>query len=72
MLVSVRKVCSSTMEKILLFSSHGVFQLEIQLRILSCKTCTHPLGTMLNYCDRVVHDRKQKKDSSEGRSKIAK
>lgn len=30
------------------------------------------LGTMLNYCDRVVHDRKQEKDSSEWRSKIAK
>jgi len=27
---------------------------------------------MLNYCDRVVHDRKQEKDSSEWRSKIAK
>ncbi|KAE8021959.1 hypothetical protein FH972_007804 [Carpinus fangiana] len=30
------------------------------------------LGTMLNYCDRVVHDRKNEKDSSEWRSKIAK
>ncbi|KMT17220.1 hypothetical protein BVRB_2g039220 isoform B [Beta vulgaris subsp. vulgaris] len=28
------------------------------------------LGTMLNYCDRVVHDRKQELDSSEWRSKI--
>lgn len=30
------------------------------------------LGTMLNFCDRVVHDRKQETDSSEWRSKIAK
>jgi hypothetical protein len=30
------------------------------------------LGTMLNYCERVVHDRKNEKDSSEWRSKIAK
>ncbi|XP_059450487.1 uncharacterized protein LOC132181328 isoform X2 [Corylus avellana] len=30
------------------------------------------LGTMLHYCDRVVHDRKNEKDSSEWRSKIAK
>lgn len=30
------------------------------------------LGTMLNYYDRVVHDRKNEKDSSEWRSKIAK
>ncbi|KAJ4833868.1 hypothetical protein Tsubulata_039778 [Turnera subulata] len=30
------------------------------------------LGTMLNYCDRVVHDRKQEKDTSEWRSKIGK
>ncbi|GFY94113.1 hypothetical protein Acr_09g0005680 [Actinidia rufa] len=30
------------------------------------------LGTMLNYCDRVVHDRKNERDSSEWRSKIAK
>ncbi|KAF5480019.1 hypothetical protein F2P56_000795 [Juglans regia] len=30
------------------------------------------LGTMLNYCDRVVHDRKNEKDSSEWKSKIAK
>ncbi|KAK7300682.1 hypothetical protein RJT34_11530 [Clitoria ternatea] len=30
------------------------------------------LGTMLNYCDRVVHDRKNEKDSSEWRSKIGK
>lgn len=29
------------------------------------------LGTMLNYCDRVVHDRKNE-DSSEWRSKIGK
>lgn len=29
------------------------------------------LGTMLNYCDRVVHDRKQDIDSLEWRSKIA-
>lgn len=28
------------------------------------------LGTMLNYCDRVVHDRKQELDSSEWRLKI--
>ncbi|OMO52670.1 hypothetical protein CCACVL1_29124 [Corchorus capsularis] len=28
------------------------------------------LGTMLNYCDRVVHDRKNESDSSEWRSKI--
>ncbi|XAR58146.1 hypothetical protein NMG60_11026544 [Bertholletia excelsa] len=28
------------------------------------------LGTMLNYCDRVVHDRKNENDSSEWRSKI--
>uniref|UniRef100_A0A803LSM4 Uncharacterized protein n=1 Tax=Chenopodium quinoa TaxID=63459 RepID=A0A803LSM4_CHEQI len=28
------------------------------------------LGTMLNYCDRVVHDRKQELDSSEWRMKI--
>ncbi|KAI4307657.1 hypothetical protein L6164_030822 [Bauhinia variegata] len=30
------------------------------------------LGTMLNYCDRVVHDRQNDKDSSEWRSKIGK
>ncbi|XP_038702147.1 uncharacterized protein LOC119998788 isoform X2 [Tripterygium wilfordii] len=30
------------------------------------------LGTMLNYCDRVVHDRRNEKDSSEWRSKIGK
>lgn len=30
------------------------------------------LGTMLNYCDRVVHDRKNERDSSEWRSKIGK
>lgn len=30
------------------------------------------LGTMLNYYDRVVHDRKTEKDSSEWRSKIGK
>lgn len=30
------------------------------------------LGTMLNYCDRVVHDRKNENDSSEWRSKIGK
>ncbi|KAF7816329.1 uncharacterized protein G2W53_030298 [Senna tora] len=30
------------------------------------------LGTMLNFCDRVVHDRKNEKDSSEWRSKIGK
>ncbi|KAE9615070.1 hypothetical protein Lalb_Chr04g0251401 [Lupinus albus] len=30
------------------------------------------LGTMLNYRDRVVHDRKNEKDTSEWRSKIAK
>ncbi|XP_059640202.1 uncharacterized protein LOC132282507 isoform X2 [Cornus florida] len=30
------------------------------------------LGTMLNYCDRVVHDRKNEIDSSEWRSKIGK
>ncbi|KAK4359981.1 hypothetical protein RND71_022210 [Anisodus tanguticus] len=30
------------------------------------------LGTMLNYCDRVFHDRKMEKDSSEWRSKIGK
>jgi len=30
------------------------------------------LGTMLNYCDRVFHDRKNEKDSSEWRSKIGK
>ncbi|XP_057501287.1 uncharacterized protein LOC130785188 isoform X2 [Actinidia eriantha] len=30
------------------------------------------LGTMLNYCDRVVHDRKNERDSSEWRSKISK
>lgn len=29
-------------------------------------------GTMLNYCDRVVHDRKSEKDVSEWRSKIGK
>ncbi|XP_054818647.1 uncharacterized protein LOC129318107 isoform X2 [Prosopis cineraria] len=28
------------------------------------------LGTMLNYCDRVVHDRKNERESSEWRSKI--
>lgn len=28
------------------------------------------LGTMLNYCDRVCHDRKTEKDISEWRSKI--
>ncbi|KAL5745198.1 hypothetical protein ACOSP7_026344 [Xanthoceras sorbifolium] len=28
------------------------------------------LGTMLNYCDRVYHDRKNEKDTSEWRSKI--
>ncbi|KAH9618645.1 hypothetical protein KSS87_020706 [Heliosperma pusillum] len=30
------------------------------------------LGTMLNYCDRVVHDRKNEMNSSEWRSKIGK
>ncbi|GJV43270.1 hypothetical protein Tco_1427806 [Tanacetum coccineum] len=30
------------------------------------------LGTLLNYCDRVVHDRKNENDSSEWRSKIGK
>ncbi|XP_024975596.1 uncharacterized protein LOC112513538 isoform X1 [Cynara cardunculus var. scolymus] len=30
------------------------------------------LGTMLNYCDRVVHDRKHESDTSEWRSKIGK
>ena len=30
------------------------------------------LGTMLNYRDRVFHDRKNEKDSSEWRSKIGK
>ncbi|GAB4827289.1 hypothetical protein Ancab_034178 [Ancistrocladus abbreviatus] len=30
------------------------------------------LGTLLNYCDRVYHDRKNEKDASEWRSKIAK
>ncbi|KAA8547703.1 hypothetical protein F0562_004132 [Nyssa sinensis] len=30
------------------------------------------IGTMLNYCDRVVHDRKNESDSSEWRSKIGK
>ncbi|KAJ9147259.1 hypothetical protein P3X46_029437 [Hevea brasiliensis] len=30
------------------------------------------IGTMLNYCDRVVHDRKNEKESSEWRSKIGK
>ncbi|KAJ4959804.1 hypothetical protein NE237_019714 [Protea cynaroides] len=30
------------------------------------------LGSMLNYCDRVVHDRKNEKDGSEWRSKIGK
>ncbi|GMP25712.1 hypothetical protein CsSME_00002448 [Camellia sinensis var. sinensis] len=30
------------------------------------------LGTMLNYCDRVVHDRKNERDSSEWSSKIGK
>lgn len=30
------------------------------------------LGTMLNYCDRVFHDRKNEKDMSEWRSKIGK
>ncbi|XVE72237.1 hypothetical protein DITRI_Ditri11bG0023300 [Diplodiscus trichospermus] len=30
------------------------------------------LGTMLNYCDRVVHDRKNESDSSEWRLKIGK
>jgi len=30
------------------------------------------LGTMLNYCDRVVHDRKNEDLSSEWRSKIGK
>lgn len=30
------------------------------------------LGTMLKYCDRVVHDRKNETDSSEWRSKIGK
>lgn len=30
------------------------------------------LGTMLNYCDRVVHDRKNEKNTSEWRSKIGK
>ncbi|GAV76694.1 hypothetical protein CFOL_v3_20167 [Cephalotus follicularis] len=30
------------------------------------------LGTMLNYCDRVIHDRKNEKDTSEWRSKIGK
>ncbi|XP_019185619.1 PREDICTED: uncharacterized protein LOC109180469 isoform X2 [Ipomoea nil] len=30
------------------------------------------LGSMLNYCDRVVHDRKYERDSSEWKSKIGK
>ncbi|KAG5534342.1 hypothetical protein RHGRI_022464 [Rhododendron griersonianum] len=30
------------------------------------------LGTMLNYCDRVVHDKKNERDSSEWKSKIGK
>ena len=30
------------------------------------------LGTMLHYCDRVVHDRKNESASSEWRSKIGK
>lgn len=30
------------------------------------------LGTMLKYCDRVVHDRKNEKEISEWRSKIGK
>ena len=30
------------------------------------------LGTMLNFCDRVVHDRKNESDISEWRSKIGK
>ena len=30
------------------------------------------LGTMLKYCDRVVHDRKNEKDTTEWRSKIGK
>ncbi|XWS75594.1 hypothetical protein CRYUN_Cryun01aG0104100 [Craigia yunnanensis] len=30
------------------------------------------LGTMLNYCDRIVHDRKNESDTSEWRSKIGK
>ncbi|CAN1351611.1 hypothetical protein LINPERPRIM_LOCUS42562 [Linum perenne] len=30
------------------------------------------VGTMLNYCDRVVHDRKNEKDSLEWKSKIGK
>lgn len=30
------------------------------------------LATMLHYCDRVYHDRKNEKDSSEWRSKIGK
>ncbi|KAG9153951.1 hypothetical protein Leryth_000472 [Lithospermum erythrorhizon] len=30
------------------------------------------LGTMLNYCDRVFHDRRNEKDSSEWSSKIGK
>lgn len=30
------------------------------------------LGTMLKYCDRVVHNRKNEKDTSEWRSKIGK
>lgn len=30
------------------------------------------LGTMLNYYDRVVHDRRNEKDGSEWRSKIGK
>lgn len=30
------------------------------------------LATMLNYCDRVVHDRKNEKERSEWRSKIGK
>ncbi|GAB4825235.1 hypothetical protein Ancab_008110 [Ancistrocladus abbreviatus] len=29
-------------------------------------------GTLLNYCDRVYHDRKNEKDASEWRSKITK
>ncbi|KAG9445019.1 hypothetical protein H6P81_016359 [Aristolochia fimbriata] len=32
----------------------------------------HGLGSMLNYCDRVVHDRKSEGDSSEWKSKIGK
>ncbi|KAL9233714.1 hypothetical protein vseg_008672 [Gypsophila vaccaria] len=47
---------------------------EVEARVLAEYgwTPNTGLGTMLNYCDRVVHDRKQGLNSSEWKSKIGK